>query len=110
MELLSRLISNILNEKTRMWQRRGNLEKERESFLIAAQDNALRTYHINARIDMTQQNSKCTLCGDRDEIINPIISECSKFAQKEYSTRHDWVGKMIRKELCKKFQFDHKNK
>ena len=23
---------------------------------------------------------------------NNIISECSKLAQKEYKTRHDWVG------------------
>ena len=24
-----------------------------------------------------------------------IISECSKLAQKEYKTRHDWVDKVI---------------
>ena len=30
------------------------------------------------------QNSKCKLCGYRDETINHIISECSKLAQKEY--------------------------
>ena len=40
-----------------------------------------------------QQNSKCTLCGERDETINHIISECSKFAPKEYKTRLDLVGK-----------------
>ena len=34
-----------------------------------------------------QQNSKCRLWGDRNETINPIISECSKLAQKEYKTR-----------------------
>ena len=34
--------------------------------------------------------SECRLCGDRDETINHIISECSKLAQKEYKTRHDW--------------------
>ena len=54
-----------------------------------------RINHIKARIDKTQQNSKCRLCGDRDETINHIISECSKLAQKEYKTRHDWVGKVI---------------
>ena len=43
---------------------------------------------------MMQQNSRWWLCGDRDEKINPIISECSKLAQKEYKTRHDWVGKV----------------
>ena len=78
--------------------------------IIAAQDNAIRTNHIKARIDKTQQNSKCRLCGDRDETINHIISECSKLAQKEHKARHDWVGKVIHWEMCKKFQFDHTNK
>ena len=57
--------------------------------------NAIRTYQIKGRIDKKQQNSKCRLCGDRDETMNLIISECSKLAQKEYKTRHDWVGKVI---------------
>ena len=59
---------------------------------------------------MTQQNNKCWLCDDRDETINHIISECSKLAQKEYKTRHDWVGKVIHWEMCKKFEFDLTNK
>ena len=40
-------------------------------------------------------------------MINHIISKCSKLAQKEYKTRHDWVGKVIHWELCKKLKFDH---
>ena len=43
---------------------------------IQARDHAIRTNHIKARIDKSQQNSKCRLCGDRDETINHIISEC----------------------------------
>ena len=58
----------------------------------------------------TWQNSKCRLSDDRDETINHIISECYKLAQKEYKTRHDWVGKGIHRELCKKLKFDHTNK
>ena len=57
-----------------------------------------------------QQNSKCRLCGDRDETINHIISECSKLAKKECKTRHDKVGKVIHWEMCKKFKFDNTNK
>ena len=60
------------------------------------------TYHI----DKTQQNSKCRLCGDREETINHIINECSKLAQ-EYKARYDWVGNVIAWEMCKKFKFDH---
>ena len=77
---------------------------------MAAQNSAIRTNHIKVRIDKTQQNSKCTLCGDRDETINHIISECSKLRKKEYKARHDWVGKVIHWEMSKKFKFDHANK
>ena len=78
------------------------IKRETESLLKAAPNNAIRTNHIKARIDKTQQNSKCTLCGDRDETINHIISECSRLTQ-VYKTRNDWVGKVIHREMCKKF-------
>ena len=77
--------------------------------IAAAQDNAIRTNHIKAKIDKTQQNSKCRLCGDRDETINHIMSKCSKLP-KESKARHDWVDKVIHWEMCRKFQFDNKNK
>ena len=89
-------INNISHYKTWTWLRTGNHKREKESLLIAARNNAIRTNHIKARIDKTQQNSKCGLCDDRYEMINHIISECSKLAQKEYKTRYDWVGKVIR--------------
>ena len=105
-----RLINNISHDKTRTWLRKGNFRRETESLLIAAQNCAIRTNHIKARIDKTQQNSKCRLCGDRDETINHIIREWSKLAQKEYKARHDWVGKVIHWEMCKKFKFHRANK
>ena len=54
--------------------------------------------------------NKITDVGDRDETINHIISECCKLAQNEYKTRHEWIGKVIHWELCKKFKYDHTNK
>ena len=53
---------------------------------------------------------KCRRCGDRDETINHIISECSKLAQRENKARRDWVGKVIHWEMSKKSKFDHTNK
>ena len=90
--------------------KKGNFKRETESLLMAAENSAIGTNYIKARIDKTPQNSKCRLCGDRGETINHIISECSKLAQKEYKARHDWVGKVINREMCKKFKFDHANK
>ena len=86
-----------------MWLRKGNLKRKTESLLIALQNKAIRTNYIKAKIDKTQQNSKCRLCCDRDEMINHIISECSKLAQKEFKTRHDWMGEVIHWERSKKF-------
>ena len=95
-----RLINNISREKTRTWLRKGNFKQETEFLLIAAQNNCMRTNHIKARIEKMQQKSRCRLCSERDETINHIISECSKLAQKEYKTRHNWVCKVIHWELC----------
>ena len=78
--------------------------------LFSAQNNAIRTNYVKTRIDKTQQNGRCRLWGDRDEAINYIISECDKLAQREYKTRHYWVGMMIHWELCKKFKSDYMNK
>ena len=102
---------NISHDKTWTWLRKGNFKRETESLLIAAQNNAVRTNNIKATIDKTQKkNSKFRQFGDRDEGSNHIISEFSKFAQKEYKSRHDWVGKLIHREMCKKLKFDHTNK
>ena len=55
-----------------MWLRKGNFKKETETHLIEAQNNAVRTNNIKARIDKIQQNCKCKLYGDRDETTNHI--------------------------------------
>ena len=59
------LINNISHNKTWTWLRKGHFKKKTESLLIAAQNNTIRTNHIKARIDKTQQNSKYRLCVDK---------------------------------------------
>ena len=101
------LYGRISHDKTWTWLRKRNFKRETESLRIAAQNNAIRTNRIKARIDKTHQNSKCRLCDNRYETINHIISECSKLAQKEYKTRHDWVGKVSYWEMCKKWHMHY---
>ena len=81
--IIKQQTSDISHEKTWMWLRKGKLQRETESLLIAAQNNTISTNHIKARIDKMQQNSRCRGCGNREEIINHIISKCSKLALKE---------------------------
>ena len=47
------------------------------------------------------------LCGDKDETIHHIISECIELARREYKTRHNWAEKVIHWE---EFKLDHTNK
>ena len=104
-----RQTDEISLEKIMTWQQKENLKRETESFLIAAPSNTIRTNYIKDKIDNTQQNRKYRLFGDRDEMINKI-SEISKLAKSEFSSRNDWVGKLIHKKLYKKLKFDQTNK
>ena len=103
-----RQTSKISREKSWTWLKKGNLWVT-ESLLIAAQNNAIMNNYAKAIIDKTQQNSSCRLFGDRDETVNHIINDYSELAQKECKARHDWVGKVIHWEMCKKFKFDYTN-
>ena len=78
-----RFKKHLTQENMDVTKKEKNLKKENESLLIAAQNNAIGTNFIKTRIDKTQQNDKCRLCGDRDETTSRRISECSKLAQKE---------------------------
>ena len=77
---------------------------------MAAQEQALRTNLVKAKIDKSQEDSKCRMCGKADESISHLLSECSKLSQKEYKCRHDWMGKKIHWEVCRKYGLEAKAK
>ena len=47
------VFSDISREKTWAWVRKGNLKRHTESFLIAAQNNAIKSKPIKVRKDKT---------------------------------------------------------
>ena len=77
------------SEKKRIFSKSGTKQRHKDN--------------VRSKIDKTQENRKYRLCGDKDETINYVISECCKLEQKDYRTRHIWVGKVIHWELCKFF-------
>ena len=66
------------------WLTNGYLKNKTEGMLMAAQDQALRTNWISVMIDKRQESAMCRMCGERDETISHIVSECKKLAQNEY--------------------------
>ena len=73
--------------------------REVESLLIEKGISDIRTSYVKRKI--------CNRLVRQRRLNNQVHSECSKLAQKEYKTRCDWVGKVIRLELCKRLKFDH---
>ena len=101
-----RQTQNLASNESWLWLRHGSLKRETESLILAAQEQAIRTNNIKAKIDKTQNDSKCRMCKSSEETINHIISECPKLAQKEYKRRHDWFGTKIHWEICKKYDIE----
>ena len=65
------------------WTRTGELKKETEGLIFAAQDQALRTNAVKARIENQNVLSKCRMCGSHDETVQHISCSCPKLAQTE---------------------------
>lgn len=93
-------------EATMQWIKRGVLKKETEGFIIAAQDQALRTNAIKVKIDKQKGTAMCRLCGEKEETVDHLVSSCSKIAQTDYKGRHDKVAANLHWSLCKQFGFE----
>ena len=99
-----RQTKEIAQDGSWQWLMRGELKKETEGMLMAAQDQALRTRYIQNRIDRQETVSPmCRKCEQKMETINHIISECPALAQNEYKRRHDTVAKALHWQICKEY-------
>ena len=84
------------------WLQSGNMKRETESLLVAAQEQALNTNSVKRIYDKKVSN-KCRLCGSQVENVLHIVSGCSVLAQKEYKRRHDTVAKTLHWKICKEY-------
>ena len=90
-------------EITWNWLKNGYLKKKMNGFIMGAQDQAIRTNAIKARIDKTSSDSKFRLCKVKEETIDHLVSSCSKIAQTDYKERHDKFASMLHWNLCRKY-------
>ena len=87
------------------WLQNEDLKRETESFIVAAQNQSIRTNIVKAKIDKSQGDSLFRVCGKVDESTDHIVSGCSKLGQKEYKRRHDNLGKRVHWKLARKCNF-----
>ena len=68
------------------------MKRGTESLLVVAQNQRLATNLVKAKIDKSGRFF-IRVCTKADESIDLIVSDCSKLVQKEYTRRHDNLGK-----------------
>ena len=104
-----RQTKEVRSDQCWAWLQNGDLKRETESFIVAAQNQSIenqRTNLVKARIDKSQRDSLCRMCRKVDESIDHIVSGCSKLAQKEYKRRDDNLGKIVHWKLAWKCNFE----
>ena len=84
-----RQTKEVRNDQCWAWLQNGDLKRETESLIVAAQNQSIRTNLVKTKIDKSQGDSLYRVCGKVDESIDNIVSGCSKLAQKEYMRRHN---------------------
>ena len=98
--------TDVRGEASWDWLNKGDQKKETGGLITAAQDQALRTNAIKARIEKQDLSPLCRMCGAKDETTHHIVCECSKLAQIEYRQRHDNVARIVHWNLAKLHRLD----
>ena len=101
-----RQTKEIISDQCWAWLQNGDLKRETESFIVAAQNQGIRPNLVKGRIDKSQGKSLIRVCRIVDESINHIVSGCSKLAQNEYKRRHNNLGKILHWKLVRKCNFE----
>ena len=100
-----RQTKEVRSEQSWVWLQNGDLKREAESLIVAAQNQSIRTNLVKAKIDKSQKDTLCKLCKKADESIDHV-SGCSKLAQKEYRRRHGDLGEIVHWKLARKCNFE----
>ena len=56
------------------------LIKTTEALIMITQEQVIRTNNTNAKIDKTEENSQCRMCGKAEESVNHVLSEWRNLA------------------------------
>jgi hypothetical protein len=99
-----RSVSEVSDEHTWQWLSGGYLTKAPVGFILAAQEQAMRTRWVRPTIDgEADVDPKCRVCGKYLETLMHLASGCGELAKKQYLIRHDGMGKRVHWELCRKY-------
>ncbi len=93
-------------EKTYEWLDKTNFQDNTEALITAAQEQALNTRAIQAKIYKTHANPKCRMCNEHDETVQHITSGCKQLAGTAYMEWHNQVAGIIHRNICKEYNLE----
>ena len=101
-----RQTKEVRSDQPWAWLQNGDLKRETESLIVAAQNESKRRNLVKGKIDKSEGDYLCGVCRKVDESIDHIVSACKKLAEKEYKRRHDNLGKIVHWKLARKCNFE----
>ena len=101
-----RQTKEVRSDQCWAWLQNGDLKRETENLIVAAQNQSIRTNLFKAKIAKSQGDSLFRVFRKVDESIDHIASGCSKLVQKEYKRRHNNLGKIVHWKLVRKCNFE----
>ena len=98
---LSRQVKEFSDTESWRWLIEGELKKETEGLITAAQTQSLRANVMKGKIDTSTSDPSCRVCKQGEETVDHMeLSGRSTFAQKEYKRRHNCVARTLCWDLC----------
>ena len=88
-------------EESNRWLKSAGLKSKTEGLIVAAQDQALKTKHMQAKIIKNGTDSNCRICGRFQETVDHITSGCPELAKTEYAHRHNKVTAYVYWNICR---------
>ena len=80
---------NVDQDKTHNWLSTPGLKSETEGFIIAAQDQCIKTNYYRNKILKDGTDLMCRICGKFQETVDHLVSGCPELAKTEYLQRHN---------------------
>ena len=75
---------DVDHQMTNQWLKTARLKSETEGFIIAAQDQAIKTNYYRSKIFKDGTSPMCRICSQFQETIDHIVAGCPELAKTEY--------------------------
>ena len=102
--------NGIADDRSWYWVSHSYVTKNTEGFVFAAQENAIKTKYMRAKILGEGTDASCRVCQKDLETVGHLVSGCGVLAQREYKRRHDRMGLKIYWELCRYHGIKHSDR